>query len=96
MGCCLTLRNELSEETHMLTKLETLLRRGTWAESRRVRELRGLKVSSLGVYGDGVSFWPVLLTQGASWWPAQCSAKVDSRKKDSGGHVDWCLLLTFR
>ena len=67
MGCCLTLRNELSEETHMLTKQETLLRRSAWAESPRVRELRGLKVSSLGVYGDGVSFWPILLTQGAAW-----------------------------
>ena len=38
MGSCLTVRNELSEETHVLTKQETLLGRGTWVESRRVRE----------------------------------------------------------
>ena len=29
---CLTLGNELSKETHVLTKQETLLGRGTWAE----------------------------------------------------------------
>ena len=28
MGSCLTLRNELSEETHVLTEQETLLGRG--------------------------------------------------------------------
>ena len=41
MGSCLTLGNELSEESHMLTKQESLLGRGAWAESRRVREPRG-------------------------------------------------------
>ena len=40
MGSCQTLRNELSEETHVLTKQETLLGRGARAESSRVRELR--------------------------------------------------------
>ena len=38
VGCCLTLRNELSEATHTQTKQEILLGRGTRAESRRVRE----------------------------------------------------------
>ena len=32
--------NELSEETHMLTKQETLLGRGSWEDSRRVRDPR--------------------------------------------------------
>ena len=36
----LTLRNELSEETDMLTKQEILLGRCAWAESSRVREPR--------------------------------------------------------
>ena len=40
VGSCLTLRNELSKETHVLTKQETLLGRGTWVESSRVREPR--------------------------------------------------------
>ena len=40
MGPCLTLGNELSEETHVLTKQEISLGKGTWAESRRVREPR--------------------------------------------------------
>ena len=40
LGSCLTLRNELSEETLLLTEQETLLGRCAWAESRRVREAR--------------------------------------------------------
>ena len=40
LGCCLTLRNELSEETHVLTKQDILLGKGTWVESSRVREPR--------------------------------------------------------
>ena len=40
VGGCLTLRNELSEATHIQTKQEILLGRGTRAESRRVREPR--------------------------------------------------------
>ena len=38
LGSCLTLRNELSEETHVLTKQEILLGKGTRVESSRVRE----------------------------------------------------------
>ena len=38
VGSCLTLGNELSEEIHELIKQKTLLGRGTWAESRKVRE----------------------------------------------------------
>ena len=37
LGSCLTLRNELSEETHVLTKPEILLGKGTRVESSRVR-----------------------------------------------------------
>ena len=37
---CLTLRNGLSKETHVLTKQEILLGRGAGAESSRVREPR--------------------------------------------------------
>ena len=40
MGSRLTLGNELSEETHVLTKQETLLGRGDQAESSKVREPR--------------------------------------------------------
>ena len=38
LGSCLTLRNELPEETHVLTKQEILLGKGTRVESSRVRE----------------------------------------------------------
>ena len=40
LGSCLTLGNELSEETHVLTKQETLLGKGTRVESGRVMEPR--------------------------------------------------------
>ena len=36
MGSCLTLGNELSKETHVLTKQDILLGKGAWAESSRV------------------------------------------------------------
>ena len=45
LGSCLTLRNELSEETHVLTKQEILLGKGTQVESRRVREPRRTALS---------------------------------------------------
>ena len=40
VGSCLTLGNDLSEETHMLTKHEALLGKGTGVESSRVRKPR--------------------------------------------------------
>ena len=40
LGSCLTIGNELSEETHVLTKQEILLGKGTQGESSRVREPR--------------------------------------------------------
>ena len=40
LGSCQTLGNELSEETHVLTKQEILLAKGTRVESSRVREPR--------------------------------------------------------
>ena len=40
LGYCLTLRNELSKETHVLTKQEILLGKGVQVESNRVREPR--------------------------------------------------------
>ena len=40
LGSCLTLGNELSEETHVLAKQEILLGKGTKVENSRVREPR--------------------------------------------------------
>ena len=64
-GSCLTLGNQLSEETHVLTKQEILLGKGTRVESSRVREPRRTALpggwQSRGwFYGDGISFWVVL------------------------------------
>ena len=58
LGSCLTLGNELSEETHVLTKQENLLRKGTRVENSRVREPRRTALPHLRFYGDGlVSGW---------------------------------------
>ena len=48
---CLTLGNELSKETHVLTKQEALLGRGARAESKKVREPGGLPRTWLAVLG---------------------------------------------
>ena len=63
LGSCLTLGNEVSEETHVLTNQEILLGQGAWAESSRVREPRRTcchMACRLGFYGDGISFRVVL------------------------------------
>ena len=97
MGSCLTLRNELSEETHGLTMQEALLGSGAQLENNRVREPRRTALpcaSQSGFIGmelvSGLSLtthlsWPVLgLTQGPSWWPAHLPAKMHSSAKDPG------------
>ena len=38
VGFCLTVGNELSDETQKLTKQKPLLGRGTWTANRRLRE----------------------------------------------------------
>ena len=65
----LTIRNELSRETHMLTKQGTLLGRGTRAERSRVGnpgELLSHVAHSFRFYGDGISFRVV---SGQLFWP---------------------------
>ena len=37
LGSCLTLGNQLSEETRVLTKQEIFLGQGAWAENSRVK-----------------------------------------------------------
>ena len=53
VGSCLTLGNEWFKETHVLTKQEILLGRGTWADSRNPGEL---SASRPVFHGDGISF----------------------------------------
>ena len=60
LGSCLTLTlgNELSEETHVLTNQDILLGKSDWTESSGVREPRRTAVTV--VDGDGISFQVVL------------------------------------
>ena len=51
LGSCLTLRNELSEETHVLTKQEILLGKGTRVES----SCAGVELQQPGNQAEGVS-----------------------------------------
>ena len=70
VGSCLTFTNELSKETHMLMKRETLLGK---VESRRMREPRtalprGWQPQVFPGWGwfPGC-LWPLILTQRPSW-----------------------------
>ena len=97
-GSCLTLRNELSKETH-IDKAKSLLgtngRLGGEQEGKGTQEncsATWLAVSGFMVMGlvSGLSLanhlaWPIFgLTQGPSWWRAHLSPKMDSSRKDSG------------
>ena len=91
---CLTLRNELSKETHGLTKQEMLLGRGTQVESSRVREPTLLTVLVFMVMGL-VVFSHASDSKPFKWYTPS-PAKMDASEKDSGRCSDiWCLLLTF-
>ena len=96
---CLTLRNELSKETNMLTKQETLLGRGAQVASRIIREPR--RTTLLGVLDfmmmGLVSRLSLASHSGSgSFLRMHCSAKVDASKKESGRWKDTGgLLLTF-
>ena len=103
-GSFLTLGNELSEETRVLTKPKTLLGRGIRAEGHRVREpgrtatwLAGSGFMGLGlVSGSSLANHPARLVPGlarSSWWHVRLSAKMDSSAKDSGKLVVSFLLL---
>ena len=100
VGSCLTLGNELSEETHMLTKQEILLGKGTWVESSRVREPRRTalphgsqcRVLRWWDYFPG-GLWPIILIQNVSWWRTHRSAKMDASERDSGKWTGMQCLL---
>ena len=99
MGSCLTLRNESSEETHVLTKQEILLGGSAQVKTSRVREPRRTALPcDLGFMVMGLVSWLSLANHSdrTSWWCTHCSAKMDTSKKDSGRWLDtWCHLLTF-
>ena len=89
LGSCLTLRNELSEEIHVLTKQEILLGKGAWVESSIVGNLgellchvalwcfmmKGLVFGlSLANHSDSESFIVQL-----SWMPARILGRDRTR-----------------
>ena len=103
LGSCLTLRNELSEEIHVLTKQDILWGRCAQEESSRVREPRrttlprGSQARVLWLWDSFLGcLWAIIMTQSPSWWLTHCSSKMDVNEKDSGRWSDaWCHRLTF-
>ena len=104
LGCCLTLENELSEETHMLTNQETLLRKGTWVESSTLREPRRTALpcdsaaSGCMVMGlvSGLSL--VSHSDSESFLVVQALFSQDGCQRgfwEGGGQNICCLFLTF-
>ena len=78
-------------EAHMLTRQETLLGKGC---PGREREGKGTQEDCCATWLSvwvlwwwdwfPGCLWPVILTQGPSWWCTYCSAGMDASKKDSG------------
>ena len=90
-GLSSKLRNELSEETRVLTKQATSLG-GVPGREQRVRGPGGRLCTWHVARGPslwwGDSFpgrlWPIILTQRPSWWRPHQSANMDSSQEDSG------------
>ena len=66
LGSCLTLGNELSAETYVLTKQEILLGKGPRVGSSRVRKPRRAALPRGSQRTGGVSFKPFPNSSG--WW----------------------------
>ena len=95
MGSCPTPGNELSRETHELTKQKILLER-CLAEPRRTALPPWLAVLGFTLIGLVSRLSLPNQSDSPSWWHMHCSAKMDGGEKDSGRRSDmWCLLLTF-
>ena len=84
VGFCLTLGNELSKEMHVLTKQETLLGRGAWAESSRGNPggllCLWLTVTRFMVMGflSRLSLANHSNSRPFLAWPTHCSVKMDA------------------
>ena len=92
LSSCLTLRNELSEETHVLRKQEILLGRVPGQRAAGWGSPGGPLchvAHSLG-FMDGISsrvVWPVILTQSPSRRCMRCSAKMVASEDLGGGRT---------
>ena len=80
----------------MLTKQEILLGKGTWVESRRVRESRRTALPCGFMVMGLISGLPLANhSDSESFLVMNRSAKMDAREKDSGRWSDMgCLLST--
>ena len=102
MGSSLTLRNELSKKTYVLTKQETIGKRRSSGELQGKGTQENCSAAWLAVSGfmvmGLVSGWSLAnhSYQSLSWWCTHRSAKMDASERDSGTWTDsQCLLLAF-
>lgn len=103
MGSCITLRNELSEDTHLLTKQKDFIGKGQPGREQQDKGTQNCSTTWLTVSGFmgmglfSVLFlaillaWPIFgLVQGP-WWCVLFSAQIGSGTKDSPPPSSWPL-----
>ena len=100
MGSCLTLGNELSEETRAYKAGDVVGKGHPGGE----QEGKGTPENYCATWLAGSGFMVMRLVSRlsladcSSWWCAHRLAKIDSSEEDSGrsvGHTDWHLLSPF-
>ena len=94
LGSCLTLGNELSEETHA-DKARDLIGKGhPGGEQEGKGTQENCSAAWLAVLGFMVMglvsrwLWPIILIQSLSWWRTHHSANMDASERDSGKWMD--------
>ena len=94
LGSCLTLRNELSEETHA-DKVRDFIGKGhLGGEQEGQGTQENCSAAWLAVLGFMVMglvsrwLWPIILIQSLSWWRTHHSANMDASERDSGKWTD--------
>lgn len=85
MGYCLILKRIVCGDTHA-EKARDFLWKGPLGEDQQIREPRRATLPPGFMVMELVSgcLWPIMLTQGLSWWPEHHSVKVVSSEEDSG------------
>ena len=94
LGSCLTLGNELSEETHADKARDFIGKGHPGGEQEGKGTQENCSAVWLAVLGFMVMglvsrwLWPIILIQSLSWWHMHRSAKMDASERDSGKWTD--------
>ena len=94
LGSCLTLRNELSEETHADKARDFIGKGHPGGEQEGKGTQENCSAAGLAVLGFMVMglvsgwLWPIILIQSLPWWRTHHSAKMDASERDSRKWTD--------